>query len=106
MPASRESAIFHDDGRICLLYRSSDFWMMRSISIDDVKDHFVFESIPKDYGVADIATSSDFTVVRFGWNQQLTVMVSHASKAVKIVRSGAKRNIRMVSFNIFISVIY
>jgi hypothetical protein len=103
MPASRASAIFHDDGRICLLYPSSGLWVMRSISIDDVKDHFVFEGIPEDYVVLDVATSTDFTVVRFGRNQKLTFMVSHATKVVKIVRSEDKRNIRMVFFNLFSS---
>ena len=43
MSAKSAKAFFHDDGRICLLYSTYNFWEMRSISMNaDSKDHFVF----------------------------------------------------------------
>jgi hypothetical protein len=46
MAAKSAKAFFHDDGRICLLYSTSNFWEMRSISMNaDSKDHFVFDDI-------------------------------------------------------------
>ncbi len=46
MSAKSAKAFFHDNGRICLLYSTSNFWEMRSISLNgDSKDHFVFDDI-------------------------------------------------------------
>jgi hypothetical protein len=72
MIAEKALACFHDDGRICLFYRTSEAWKLRSITLgsggsNPIKDLFVFDFSPDSLmmGLSDVATSSDFTTARF-----------------------------------------
>jgi hypothetical protein len=69
MIAEKALAFFHDDGRICLFYRTSGAWKLRSITLggNPIKDLFVFDFSPSSamMGLSDVATSSDFTAARF-----------------------------------------
>ncbi len=84
MVVERSFPFFHDDGRICLVYPTPEFWMMPSISISGDRDHFVLGYVPADSDIDDVATSSSFTALLFG---STIVLVSHECRIVKTINA-------------------
>jgi len=63
---SSADVFFHDDGRICLVYRTPATWKMSSITIKaDRTDHFILKGFPDDVYFNDVATSPDFSALLF-----------------------------------------
>ncbi len=89
------TTIFHDDGRICLAYRTSNCWHLRSITVvNNVKDHFFFFN-NDDNRIDQVATSTDFTVIRF-WSSSdaLVLMSDDLIKCVTVLASHANNTLK------------
>ncbi len=55
---------FHDDGRICVVYKTPTTWKMSSIK-EDRTDNFILDKVPQNFGFEDVATSLDLSALLF-----------------------------------------
>jgi hypothetical protein len=56
--------LFHDDGRICVVYKTPTTWKMSSIK-EDRTDNYLLDGVPKKFGFHDVATSLDLSALLF-----------------------------------------
>jgi hypothetical protein len=99
--------LFHDDGRICVVYKTPTTWKMSSIK-EDRTDNFILDGVPKNFGFEDAATSPDLSALLFfdkhsdlfldanGW----LVRCRHSTKTVETDRVEHNKHSRfLVSSN-------
>ncbi len=92
--------IFHDDGRICLVYKTPTTWKM-STTKADTSDHFVLE-VPADYYLFDVATSPNLSALLFltkekkekGW----LVRCQHSANTVEIEDAGGVFLVNQITY--------
>jgi hypothetical protein len=81
---------FHDDGRICLLYKTPTTWKMFSIK-ENRTENFILDGFPTNFRFHDVATSLDLSALLFvdnpcysgtkGW----LIRCHHAAQTVETV---------------------